>query len=85
MEFNSCTVDADLTNFEYIKKNFNEKGYKLPRLVFWNVNSLQQQVPVKETNREPCLFQVALQRYLKWLWMGKKHHLTISYIEYYKY
>lgn len=39
MEFDSCTVDADLTNFEYIKKKFNEKGYKLPRLVFWNVNS----------------------------------------------
>ena len=36
MEFDSCTVDADLTNFKYIKKNFNEKGYKLPRLVFWN-------------------------------------------------
>lgn len=48
MEFDSCTVDADLTNFEYIKKKFNEKGYKLPRLVFWNVNSWQQQVPVKE-------------------------------------
>ena len=51
MEFDSCTVDADLTNFEYIKKKFNEKGYKLPRLVFWNVNSWQQQVPVKENER----------------------------------
>ena len=51
MEFDSCTVDADLTNFEYIKKKFNEKGYKLPRLVFWNVNSWQQQVPVKENEQ----------------------------------
>lgn len=55
MEFDSCTVDADLTNFEYIKKNFNEKGYKLPRLVFWNVNSLQQQVPVKENEQGAVL------------------------------
>lgn len=51
MEFDSCTVDADLTNFEYIKKKFYEKGYKLPRLVFWNVNSWQQQVPVKENEQ----------------------------------
>lgn len=51
MEFDSCTVDADLTNFEYIKRKFNEKGYKLPRLVFWNVNSWQQQVPVKESEQ----------------------------------
>ena len=51
MEFDSCTVDADFTNFEYIKRKFNEKGYKLPRLVFWNVNSWQQQVPVKENEQ----------------------------------
>lgn len=51
MEFDSCTVDAKLTNFEYINKKFNEKGYKLPRLVFWNVNSWQQQVPVKENEQ----------------------------------
>lgn len=51
MEFDSCTVDADLTNFEYIKKKFNDKGYKLPKLVFWNVNSWQQQVPVKENEQ----------------------------------
>lgn len=51
MEFDSCTVDADLTNFEYMKRKFNEKGYKLPKLVFWNVNSWQQQVPVKENEQ----------------------------------
>lgn len=51
MEFDSCTVDANLTNFEYIKRKFNDKGYKLPKLVFWNVNSWQQQVPVKENEQ----------------------------------
>ena len=51
MEFDSCTVDANLTNFEYIKRKFNDKGYKVPRLVFWNVNSWQQQVPVKENEQ----------------------------------
>ena len=51
MEFDTCTEDAELTNFEYVKRKFNEKGYKLPKLVFWNVNSWQQQVPVKENEQ----------------------------------
>ena len=51
MEFDTCTENAELTNFEYVKRKFNEKGYKLPRLVFWNVNSWQQQVPVKENEQ----------------------------------
>ena len=51
MEFDTCTEDAELTNFEYVKRKFNEKGYKLPKLVFWNVNSWQQQVPVNENEQ----------------------------------
>lgn len=51
MEFDTCTEDAELTNFEYVKRKFNEKGYKLPKPVFWNVNSWQQQVPVKENEQ----------------------------------
>lgn len=51
MEFDRCTEDANITNFEYAKKIFSKKGYKLPKLVFWNVNSWQQQVPVKENEQ----------------------------------
>jgi len=46
MEFDYCSKDANLTNFEYMKNIFNKNGYKLPKLVFWNVNSWQMQVPV---------------------------------------
>ncbi|MBR4881918.1 MAG: DUF2828 family protein, partial [Clostridia bacterium] len=46
MEFDSCTKDASLTNFEYAKKLFNEAGYELPQLVFWNVESRNSQQPV---------------------------------------
>ncbi len=51
MEFDYCAQNADLTNFECMKKKFNEKGYKLPKLIFWDVNSWQQQVPVKENEQ----------------------------------
>lgn len=47
MEFNFCTRDASLTNFEYAKKLYASYGYCLPRLVFWNVQSRSEQQPVK--------------------------------------
>ncbi len=46
MEFDSCAYDAGITNFEYAKKLFNEHGYKLPDVVFWNVASRNRQQPV---------------------------------------
>lgn len=47
MEFNCCTRDASLTNFEYAKKLYASYGYRLPRLIFWNVQSRNEQQPVK--------------------------------------
>lgn len=46
MEFDWCAERADMTNFEYAKELFAESGYKLPKLVFWNVNSYNRQQPV---------------------------------------
>ena len=46
MEFDACTVDADVTNFERAKELFAEAGYTLPRIVFWNVQSRSRQQPV---------------------------------------
>ena len=54
MEFDSATyssygrVSANL--FEQIKRKFEAAGYKLPRLIFWNVNSRSCTIPVKENN-----------------------------------
>ena len=47
MEFNICTQDAGKTNFEYAKELYASHGYQLPQVVFWNVQSRQEQVPVK--------------------------------------
>lgn len=47
MEFDDCAVNSNKTNFEYAKEMYEKNGYKLPTLVFWNVQSRQQQVPVK--------------------------------------
>jgi hypothetical protein len=55
MEFDCCTEDASLTNFEYAKKIFEEKGYKLPRVVFWNVESRNMHQPVKQNEQGVAL------------------------------
>jgi hypothetical protein len=46
MEFDWCAKDAEITNFEYAKKLFASHGYKLPKVVFWNVQSRNTQQPV---------------------------------------
>ena len=46
MEFNCCTRDASLSNFEYAKQLYRQHGYRLPRVMFWNVQSRNRQQPV---------------------------------------
>lgn len=48
MEFNWCVTDCDMTNFEYAKRIFEEAGYKLPHVVFWNVACREMQAPVEQ-------------------------------------
>ena len=39
---------CDKTLFSTISKKFEDSGYKMPRLVFWNVNSRTETIPVRE-------------------------------------
>ena len=63
MEFNSCAIAGKpvkdrwgygnysrptATLFDTIKKKYENAGYKLPRIVFWNLNSRTGTIPVKE-------------------------------------
>ena len=55
MEFNFCTRDADITNFEYARELYRRNGYKLPQLVFWNVQSRKAQQPVSMNEQNVVL------------------------------
>lgn len=52
MEFNSCVrSNSHYMNkalFKVIEEKYKNYGYKLPRLVFWNVSSRTGTIPVKE-------------------------------------
>ena len=46
MEFDMAVQDASLSNFEAAKRAYATHGYRLPEVVFWNVNSRNRQQPV---------------------------------------
>ncbi len=46
MEFDRCATNSGLTNFENAKQLFKKKGYRLPEVIFWNVQSRNTQSPV---------------------------------------
>ena len=73
MEFDSCIEEADITNFERAKKLFNEHGYNLPRVIFWNVDSRNLQQPVNMNEQGVCLVSGVSPRIFA---MIKEHNLS---------
>ena len=55
MEFDYCTKDSSLTNFEYAERLYAEAGYKLPKIIFWNVASRNRQQPVTQNEQGVAL------------------------------
>ena len=53
MEFDSCIQGG--TNFSNMRTMFEEAGYKLPKVVFWNVCSRNTQYPVTIKDENTCL------------------------------
>ena len=55
MEFDEAVgYNADYVNktlFDFIRMKYEQAGYKLPRLVFWNVNSRTGAIPVQENEQ----------------------------------
>ena len=55
MEFDRGTSgwgkSVDATLFEKLEQKYRENGYDLPLLVFWNVDSRNDQMPVKQDSR----------------------------------
>ena len=59
MEFNSCarSNSGRLTStlFQNINKRFNDAGYKMPKIIFWNVNNRSGSMPVKMHETFPVI------------------------------
>lgn len=51
MEFDQCVFNSSMTNFNNAKQAFEDAGYRLPDVVFWNVNARNQQSPVSKDEK----------------------------------
>lgn len=52
MEFDNC---GHLTNYQAVVNMYKQHGYEVPNIVFWNVNSRTQNVPVRFDQRGVAL------------------------------
>ena len=71
MEFNSCVSNADVTNFENAKRKYRAFGYKLPDVVFWNVQSRNRQQPVTMNEQGVALVSGCTPRLFSMVASGK--------------
>lgn len=55
MQFDQCCRSNKRTNFEQIQKLYRKVGYEMPQLVFWNVNAIGGNVPIKAHDTGTCL------------------------------
>lgn len=73
MEFDNASgshYSEDKTNFQAIKYKYANAGYKMPNLVFWNVDSRQSNVPVTQNEKgvilvsgcSPVVFKMVMQK-----------------------
>jgi hypothetical protein len=71
MQFDVACRDNDKTNFEVIKQKYEQSGYEMPKLVFWNVNATPEKgVPVKKDERGTYLVSGCSPVILKYLLGG---------------
>ena len=67
MQFDACCTER--TNFEMIKEKYASSGYKLPNLVFWNVDAKGGNLPVQHRESgvalvsgfSPTIFKMAVE------------------------
>ncbi len=77
MEFNSCVRNASLSNFENAKRRFEEHGYKLPQIVFWNVASRNSNQPVTKNEQGVALVSGCTPRLFSMVASGELSPYTV--------
>ena len=50
MEFDACGDCCEEKDFNKIFKEYNDAGYKVPKLIFWNINSRTKTIPILQND-----------------------------------
>lgn len=71
MEFDECAKNASMRVFDSLKMKYQENGYELPRLVFWNVCSRTNTIPLTQNKNGVVLVSGFSPAVLKMVYTGK--------------
>ena len=71
MEFDSVRGGEDVTNYENAKQMFENAGFKLPHVVFWNVASRNTNVPATTADQNVTLVSGLSQSTFRYVMEGK--------------
>lgn len=71
MEFDECCQNPNETIFDNAEAEFKKAGLELPHIVFWNVNSHQDQVPATKFDNRVTLISGASQSTFRYAVEGK--------------
>ena len=77
MEFDDCVEHGDMTNFEYARQLFARHGYRLPDVIFWNVESRHRQQPVTANEQGAALVSGCTPRLFSLVAGGQLSPLTV--------
>lgn len=55
MQFNACVDNSDESYMEMMTRMYEEAGYKIPSVVFWNMNGVKSNIPVRHTDKGTAL------------------------------
>ena len=69
MEFDAAT--DDFTAFEMIENKFHNAGYKMPKIIFWNLVSGNKNFPVQKNQKGAGLISGFSPSILKSILIGK--------------
>lgn len=72
MQFNQCMVNSDATAMESIRKEYQQAGYPLPSIVFWNLAGNSTSVPVTVNEYGVALVSGFSQELLKTFMEGQE-------------
>lgn len=78
MEFNTATR-PNHTALKMIKSKYKQSGYNMPNIIFWNVNSRQENIPVRFDKDDVGLVSGASPSVIKTLLSGKFNPMDIVY------